>query len=202
MIEITLQQIKDKNPCASGWRKVKQANIKRDMSDKFLLSTILESNDLSDTLWALRCVPNGKQIAALFALWCAKQAAKNTDNKAVHECVSCTEKYLNAEASLEVLMKARAAVAVAVAVAHAADAAAAAVAAHAAAHAAVAAHAAADAADAADAGDAADAAAAHAAVADTADAADAADAGDAYAAHAAADARADQAKYLKQLLDN
>lgn len=75
MITITLQQIRDKSPCHDGWQKVLKANggSKADFSKPFPLSSILESNDLDDTLWTLQCLPEYHWLWRKFAVWCARQ---------------------------------------------------------------------------------------------------------------------------------
>ena len=70
---ITLQEIRDNNPCKTGWGKVLSANggVGADMNKSFELSTILESNDFDDCMWALRCKPEHKnffiKLAVVFA---------------------------------------------------------------------------------------------------------------------------------------
>ena len=70
---ITLQEIRDNNPCKTGWEKVLSANggVCADMNKSFELSTILESNDFDDCMWALRCKPEHKnffiKLAVVFA---------------------------------------------------------------------------------------------------------------------------------------
>lgn len=75
MITITLQQIKSEHPCEDGWKKVLKANggTKADFDKPFPLSSILESNDLDDTLWALLCLPEYHWLWRKFAVWCARQ---------------------------------------------------------------------------------------------------------------------------------
>ena len=70
---ITLQEIRDNNPCKTGWEKVLSANsgVCADMNKSFELLTILESNDFDDCMWALRCKPEHKnffiKLAVVFA---------------------------------------------------------------------------------------------------------------------------------------
>ena len=72
-ITITLQEIRDNHPCKTGWEKVLSANggVGADMNKSFELSTILESNDFDDCMWALRCKPEHKnffiKLAVVFA---------------------------------------------------------------------------------------------------------------------------------------
>ena len=75
MITITLYKIKANCPCADGWRKVLAANggTNADMSKPFAVASILESNDLDDTIWALRCLPKHANLWRKYAVWCARQ---------------------------------------------------------------------------------------------------------------------------------
>ena len=75
MITITLNQIKIHNPCTDGWEKVLKATggINADFDKPFAVSSILDSNDLGDTLWTLRCLPEHNKLWCEFACWCAMQ---------------------------------------------------------------------------------------------------------------------------------
>jgi hypothetical protein len=95
MITVSLKQILEKSPCLEGWAKVLhgQGKITKVQLDEclesehvpmsysklacdtqFPLSAILESNDLSDCLWALRCADNQYYpLMRKFAVWCARQ---------------------------------------------------------------------------------------------------------------------------------
>ena len=75
MITITLNQIKAHHPCADGWRKVLVANggTNADRDKPFAVASILESNDLDDTIWALRCLPEHANLWRKYAVWCARQ---------------------------------------------------------------------------------------------------------------------------------
>jgi len=81
---ITLQQIKANNPCIDGWRKVKAANT----DAPFPVSSILESNDFYDTLWALRCLPEYDNLWRKYAWWCAKQVSHLSGDPRVEECLA------------------------------------------------------------------------------------------------------------------
>ena len=75
MITITLQQIEAHNPCTDGWAKVLRANggVSADRTQPFALASVLDSNDLSDTLWCLQCLPEYDAVWRLYAVWCARQ---------------------------------------------------------------------------------------------------------------------------------
>jgi len=54
----TLNKIREHDPCANGWRKLLDHLGKTEADDEPLpLSVILDSNGLSDALWALRTMP-------------------------------------------------------------------------------------------------------------------------------------------------
>ena len=75
MITITLQQIETHRPCTSGWTKVLRANggANADRTQPFALASVLDSNDLADTLWCLKCLPEYDSVWRLYAVWCARQ---------------------------------------------------------------------------------------------------------------------------------
>lgn len=72
MIQITLQQIKDCDPCESGWLKILAAQGP-DMDKPFPLLAALDSNGLYDTLWAFRCLPEHANLWRKYSVWCARQ---------------------------------------------------------------------------------------------------------------------------------
>jgi len=75
MITISLNQIRAQFPCESGWKKVlaSKGGTSADMDAQFPLADILESNDLDDTLWCLRCLPEYNSLRRKFAVWRARQ---------------------------------------------------------------------------------------------------------------------------------
>lgn len=73
MVTITLNQIRAKNPCTSGWETLLKHLGKTQADDvAFPLAVVLESNGLDDTLWCLRCIPEAPWIRK-YAVWCARQ---------------------------------------------------------------------------------------------------------------------------------
>ena len=156
---VTLAQIKKYSPLASFWSKVLKANGGRnaDLNKRFPVSSILDSNGLEDTLWALRCLPEYNVLWRKFAWWCAEQVKDNARDDRVSRCLEVVKRYCEGLATDEELSEAadaaaEAADAAADAAAHAAaDAAADAAAKRAALAAKLAADSAAEAADAADA---------------------------------------------------
>ena len=75
MITITLQKIRDAQPCEDGWKKLlkSKGGATADYAAEFPLSDVLDSNGLHDTLWCLRCLPEHDNLWRLYAVWCARQ---------------------------------------------------------------------------------------------------------------------------------
>ncbi len=79
MITVTLNQIKANDPCTGGWKKALKANggINADMDKPFPLVSILDSNDLEDTLWVISNIPemsDHNSLWRVFSRWCALQS--------------------------------------------------------------------------------------------------------------------------------
>ena len=71
----TLNKIRSYKPCESGWVKLLK-HLGKTKADDAPLSflTILESNELDDTLWCLRAAPDDwMSNFRMYAIWCAKQ---------------------------------------------------------------------------------------------------------------------------------
>jgi len=73
MITITLNKIKEHNPCVDGWKILLKSKPGLDYNEPFPLSDILDSNGLHDALWVLRCLPQYGNIWRKYAVWCARQ---------------------------------------------------------------------------------------------------------------------------------
>lgn len=74
-VTITLNMIRAHGPCKDGWEKVLRGQGKTIADDvPFPIADILESNDLLDTIWVLRCLPDST-IAVEFAKGCTTRAA-------------------------------------------------------------------------------------------------------------------------------
>ena len=80
---ITLRQIRSAHPCESGWKKVLAANggAKADLDAEFEMASIIESNNLDDCLWALRCKPEYQHIYRKFAVICADEVSHLMDDE-------------------------------------------------------------------------------------------------------------------------
>jgi hypothetical protein len=72
-MQTTLNKIKDYSPCEDGWNILLNHLNKTQSDDEVLeLRTILESNGLDDTIWALRAVEGKDKEIRLFAADCAE----------------------------------------------------------------------------------------------------------------------------------
>jgi len=168
MIQVTLQQIEERDPCDDYHILVSHLGEDFPKDKPFDMSVIFEVEGfqypaIENALWVTRCLPEQNRMWRLFAVWCARQIQHlMTDERSIN-ALDVAERFANGEASQEELAAAAAAAvyaAAAAAAVYAADAAAYAAAADAAAYAAAADAAAYDA--------AADAAAADAAAYDAA----------------------------------
>ena len=85
-VMITLRQIRAAHPCEEGWKKVLAANggTEADLDSEFELASIIDSNGLTDCLWALRCKPEYQRIYRKFAVVCADEvSALMTDERSL-----------------------------------------------------------------------------------------------------------------------
>jgi leucyl aminopeptidase (aminopeptidase T) len=72
-MQTTLNRIKLHSPCEYGWEKLLNHLNKTQSDDELLeLRTILESNGLDDTIWALRAVEGKDKEIRLFSADCAE----------------------------------------------------------------------------------------------------------------------------------
>lgn len=100
-VTITLNQLGVNNPWQGGWDKILEAQGGENANyDKpFPLSTVLDSNNLDDTLGCLKRLPEQKGLLAEFTLFCVKEAALYTDDYRVHDCIGIIEDYLEGNAT-------------------------------------------------------------------------------------------------------
>lgn len=119
-LQTTLNIIRAAKPCADGWAnllKSLSANIDHDAPIAFL--HILNTNGLSDALWALRCVLPSQEKecdreARLFACDCSENVlhifeAKFPDDKRPRACIETARRFAHGNATTEELSAARAA---------------------------------------------------------------------------------------------
>ena len=94
-VMITLQKIRDRRPCTSGWEKLlkSKGGTDADYSAEFPLSDVLDSNGLDDTFWCLRCLPEHDNLWRLYAVWCARQVKHlMTDQRSI-DALDVAERY-------------------------------------------------------------------------------------------------------------
>jgi hypothetical protein len=106
----TLNAIREHSPCASGWAELLKSLGKTKADDEpLLVSTILESNGLDDTLWVLRAVTNHDREIRLFAVWCARQVQHLMTDRRSIDALDVAEQFAKGEATEEQLSDARSA---------------------------------------------------------------------------------------------
>jgi len=108
-IMITLAEIHKHSPCAEGWRKLLKAKGKTCADgDQFPLSDILDTNDLDDCLWALRCTPESYHgLWRKFAVWAARQVEHLMEDERSKIALDVAWRRSNGEATDEELDAAR-----------------------------------------------------------------------------------------------
>lgn len=96
---VTLNQIKNSKINIKSWRKILDANggETADLNKMLLVSSVLESNDLEDTLWLVSCLPEYNYIWRKFAHWCASEALNNFDDgiRRMSWCLKMAEYHSN-----------------------------------------------------------------------------------------------------------
>ena len=81
-MQTTLNKIKSHSPCEDGWKKLLNYLGKTKADDEPLeLRTILESNELDDTIWAFRAVEGKDKEIRLFAADCAELVLPNYEKE-------------------------------------------------------------------------------------------------------------------------
>lgn len=104
----TLNKIRAKSPCISGWTKLLKNLGKTHADDEPLaITTILESNGLDDTLWCLRAVDGHQREMRLFAVECARSVQHLTPDPCSVAAVDVAERHANGLATDAELVAAR-----------------------------------------------------------------------------------------------
>jgi len=95
-MKTTLNQIREKSPCADGWKKLLAYLGKTKADDEPLsLITILDSNGIDDALWCLRAVTGYDREILLYAVWCARQVQHLMTDKRSLDALDVAERYAN-----------------------------------------------------------------------------------------------------------
>jgi len=95
-MKTTLNKIREKSPCANGWKKL-LAHLGKTQADDEPLSliTILDSNGLADALWCLRAVEGYDREIRLYTVWCARQVQHLMTDKRSLDALDVAERYAN-----------------------------------------------------------------------------------------------------------
>jgi len=95
-MKTTLNQIRDKNPCADGWAKLLKYLGKTKADDEAIsILTILDSNGLDDALWCLRAVTGHDREIRLYAVWCARQVQHLLTDRRSLDALDVAERFAN-----------------------------------------------------------------------------------------------------------
>ena len=99
-MKTTLNQIRAKSPCQSGWTKLLAYLGKTKADDEPIsIATILDSNGLDDALWCLQAVKGREREIRLFGVWCARQVQHlMTDPRSI-AALDVAERFANGEAT-------------------------------------------------------------------------------------------------------
>jgi hypothetical protein len=102
---ISLNQIKASHPCESSWKTLLKAKSKTKADDEeFPLSDILETNNLDDCLWALRCTPEKfHPLWRKFAVWAARQVEHLMEDDRSKRALDIAWRHASGEATDEEL---------------------------------------------------------------------------------------------------
>ena len=107
-MKTTLNQIRAKSPCQSGWTKLLAYLGKTKADDEPIsIATILDSNGLDDALWCLQAVKGRDREIRLFGVWCARQVQHlMTDQRSI-AALDVSERFANGNATKDELDAAR-----------------------------------------------------------------------------------------------
>jgi hypothetical protein len=104
-MKTTLNKIRAKNPCHSGWSMLMRALGKTRPDDEPIsIATILNSNGLEDALWCLSAVEGSDREIRLFAIFCARQVQHLMTSSHSLNAVDVAERFANGNASAEELV--------------------------------------------------------------------------------------------------
>ena len=103
-MKTTLNQIRAKSPCQSGWTKLLAYLGKTKADDEPIsIATILDSNGLDNALWCLQAVKGRDREIRLFGVWCARQVQHlMTDPRSI-AALDVSERFANCNATQEEL---------------------------------------------------------------------------------------------------
>jgi hypothetical protein len=103
-MKTTLNKIRSKSPCTSGWTKLLKHLGKVQADDVELdLLTVLESNGLDDALWCLRAVDGFEKEKRLLAVAFAKEVQHLMQDPRSLAALDVAERFASGEATQEEL---------------------------------------------------------------------------------------------------
>ena len=107
-MKTTLNKIRDKRPCVSGWTKLMRELNKTQADDEELtIVQILDSNGFIDALWCLRAVERRDREIRHYAVWCARQVQHLMPDTRSIAALDVSERFANGLATKEELGAAR-----------------------------------------------------------------------------------------------
>ena len=103
MITLSLNEIRVKRPCKSGWEKLLKSKQNTHWEEQFPLSDIIDSNGLNDTLWCLRVRPEHSNLWRKYAVWCARQVEHLMTDKRSKDALDIAWRHSEGQATDEEL---------------------------------------------------------------------------------------------------
>ena len=115
---VTLKQLRRAEACFTGYNKLvasmsgeplvtEKRYATYDTKQPISLIQILDSNGLSDAIWALHCIEGADREIRLFAVWCARQVQHLMQDERSLRALDVAEKFANGLATIEELNKAK-----------------------------------------------------------------------------------------------
>lgn len=104
MLYTTLNKIRNKYPCESGWEQLLKHLGKTKADDEQLsFKTILESNGILDAIWCLRSVEGYDSDIRLFAVACARRVEHLDETGHAKKTNDVAERFANGLCSIDEL---------------------------------------------------------------------------------------------------
>ena len=104
MLYTTLNKIRNKYPCESGWEQLLKHLGKTKADDEQLsFKTILESNGILDAIWCLRSVEGYDREIRLFAVACARRFEHLDETGQAKKTNDVAERFANGLCSIDEL---------------------------------------------------------------------------------------------------
>ena len=116
MLHTTLNLLKEKEACLSGYKKVLEFVGKDFDKDKEIpLTDILKSNDLEDTLWVIdnrATIEDSYKFQIKFGTWCARQVlqywkSEYQEDETIENCLDIRDRFVNDDSTFDEMSSAR-----------------------------------------------------------------------------------------------